>query len=163
VFGVDGNNLIWTCGFGDQRAADHKRFLVGQGKDSPSPQCGQRRSKPGGAGDPIEDDVTRHRRQLRGRIRARQDARERELSLRPATSACLGVKSQLEVLHGCRAADRNGPRTAVQRLLRQQRNLLAPSGKAYHLELITMLGDDLQSLGTDRAGTAQDHHVTHGA
>jgi hypothetical protein len=25
-----------------------------------------------------------------------------------------------------------------------------------------MLGDDLQSLGTDRAGTAQDHHVTHG-
>jgi hypothetical protein len=26
-----------------------------------------------------------------------------------------------------------------------------------------MLGDDLQSLGTDRASTAQDHHVTHGA
>ena len=75
VFGVDGNNLIWTCGFGDQRAADHKRLLVGQGKDSPSPQCGQRCSKPGGAGDPIEDDVTRHRRQLRGRIWARQDAR----------------------------------------------------------------------------------------
>ncbi len=163
VFGVDGNNLTWTCGFGDQRAADHQRLFVGQGKDPPSSQCGQRCCKPGGARDPIEDDVTRHRRQLRGRIRARQDARQRELSLRPATSACLGVKSQLEILHGCRPADRNGPRTAVQRLLRQQRNLLAPSGKAYHLELITMLGDDLQSLGTDRAGTAQDHHVTHGA
>ena len=129
VFGVDGDDLIWPCGSGDQRAADHQRLLVGQRKDPSRPQCGQRRSQPGRAGDPIQNDVARHCRQIRGRIWACEDARQRDLSLRPTPSAGLGVESQLQILDGRGAADRNRSRPGVQRLPGEQRNLRPPAAR----------------------------------
>ena len=39
----------------------------------------------------------------------------------------------------------------------------APRGEADDAELLRPGGDDLQRLGADGAGTAQDHHVAHGA
>ena len=120
-------------------------------------------ASPADAGDRVQHHVARGAGGLHRRVGAGHDPRQPQVSGRPAAVASLGVEGELEVLDDGGAAHRDQRGTGVQSLPGEQLDALTACGQRDHPEPVGLGGDDLQGLGPDRAGAAQDHDVAHAA
>ena len=141
VLGVDGHELARFRGLKHQRSASDQRFLVRQGQPGAGGQCGQCRLQAKGSDERIEHDIglgVLHERS--GGVRAR-------------------IGDVTHLLGGIGVGDGDVGDAGFGALSGQQIGVAAACGEADHLEAVRVGGDDVQRLGADRPGTAEDQHA----
>ena len=157
VLGVDGDDLAGRGEGLDQRAADDQRLLVGQGQHPARLQRGQGRGEADGAGDAVEHGVAGGGGQLGGRVGPGQDLGQR---LARAVAAASAVA---QGGHRVLARDGDGGHPQPVRLLGEQLDPAAGRGERGHPEAVGVAQHDVDGLGADRSGRAEDHDVTRAA
>ena len=143
----------------DQRAADDQRLLVGQGQAVPGAQGGEGGFEPDGAGHPVEDDIAGPAGELGGRLGAGED-------LGAAARGIARRQRRLQRRGRSGVGDGHDRHVERDRLLGQQGDVPASGGQPDHAEPPRVAHDDVEGLGADRAGAAQEDDVPargHGA
>ncbi len=140
MFGVDGHDLARLGGLEHQRAARDQRFLVREGETGAGRERRQRGLQAQRAHQGVEHDVGL------GVLDQPGDG------VRPGVGDVAdlggsGVVGDGDVRHACLGA-----------LLGQQAGIAAAGRQPDDLEAVRVGGDDVQRLGADRAGAAEDQH-----
>ena len=140
MLGVDGHDLAWCCGLEHERAARDERLLVGQGQPGARLEGRKRGAQAEGADQRVEHDVGL------GVLDQPRDG------IVPG----IGHVAQCGRSRGVGDCDVGDARFGA--LTGQQFGIAAARGEAHDLEAVGVGVDDLQRLGTDRPGAAQDQY-----
>ncbi|MDQ0765482.1 hypothetical protein QF027_008117 [Streptomyces canus] len=153
VLGVNRDDLAGLGQRLDQGAADDQRLLVGEGEGAAGFEGGEGRREADGAGDAVEDGVARRRGQPRGGVRAGQD-------LGQVSLGAVEPRQRLAQFgHDVLAGD--GDRGDLQpvRLLGEQPDPAAGGGEGRDPEAVGVAQDQVDGLGADGPGGAEDDDV----
>ena len=156
VLGVDRDELAGLGRTGDQLAADDQRLLVGQRQGGARLERSQRGQQSDGAGHAVEHHVARRARDLDSSVGASHEARDPVIALVVSALLGLGVEGELDVLRGLGLSHADQRHVEGDRLFGQEPRVVAARGQSRHLEAIGVGGDDLEGLGSDRSGGAEN-------
>jgi hypothetical protein len=151
VLGVDRHDLVGCGGRLDERAADDERLLVRQRQHRPRLEGCQGRPQTDRPRDPVEHDVGATPCGDRRGIRADDDVGH---GCRPAGVRCRRGDRGANLLD-LAAGDTHERHVEGDGLTCEQLDV-APGGEGGHGEGTRVRGDDLEGLGADRAGGAED-------
>ena len=141
----------------DQRSADDERLLVGQRQRGPLSERRQRRAQPDGAGDPVEDDVGAA---PSGRHRSVRPDHDLGPVCRAAGSRGIPTDRLSDLLVGA-VRDRDEIHLEGDGLLGHEVEVGA-GRQGDHTEAVQVACDDVQGLGADGAGGAEDGDAARG-
>ncbi len=153
VLGVDGNDLTGRRRPDDQWAADDEGLLVRQGQRAASPQSGERRLESGRAVDTVEDDVG----SLSG-----QRARGGRPHHDPDAAGPGPLQRVADGLLGVLAGHADDADPQPCGLLGQQLGPATLRGEGDDTEPVGVAHDDVDGLGADRPGRAEQNDAAGG-
>ncbi|CAL2071510.1 hypothetical protein GPN2_22132 [Streptomyces murinus] len=153
VLGVDRDDLAGLGQRGDQRTADDQRLLVGEREGAARLQGGEGRRETDGAGDAVQHGVAVGRGQLGGRLRSGEDLGQR------LARAVRGGERLAQGRYDVLAGDRDGAHPQPVRLLGEERDPAAVGGQRGDAEAVGVAQHEVDGLGADGSGGAEDHHV----
>ena len=154
VLGVDRDDLAGLGERLDQRAADDERLLVGEREGAARLQGGEGGREADGAGDAVEHGVAVGGGELGGRVRARRGSRA---AARPCRTAPRSASRSAGTTSSRATATVPHPQPA--RLLGEQADPAAGGGQRGDPEAVGVAQHEVDGLGADRAGGAEDHDV----
>jgi hypothetical protein len=161
VLGVDRNHgRAGAHPLGHERPAGDQGLLVGEGQRAPGVERRERRRQTDGSGHGVEHRVAGHRRELGGRLRAREDLRHRVVAGAEAALLGGGVERELQVLRGGRAGHGHRLDAQLEGLLGQQVDVAAAGGQSDDPESVGVAAHDVECLGAHRPRRAEDDDVT---
>lgn len=153
VLGVDRDDLAGLGQRLHQRAADDERFLVGEREGAARFQGGEGGGEADGTGDAVENGVAVGGGELGGGVRAGQDLGK------GLTGCVLGRERLPQRRYDVLARDRDRAYAQPMGLLREQSDPAAGGGQRGDPEPVGVAQHEVDGLGADRAGGAEDHDV----
>jgi len=163
VLGVDRDDLALLGAAAHERAPGDQRFLVGQGEDAALFERGQRGCEPQAADHAVEHDITGLPGQLGHRVGAGHDPGQLEIAGRPAAALRLGVEGELQILDDGRAGHADHVDRQLERLGSEQFDVAPARPQRDNPELIGVAAHDVDGLGADGPGRAEQYEVAHAA
>ena len=145
VLGVHRHDLARRGRLDHQRTTGHQRLLVGQRQPGAGLQCGQGGLQAQRAHQRVEHDV--------------DPALFGGLPHQTGDGIGAGQRDVADPIGGGGVGDGDIGHTGLGALTRQQLRVATARGQPDHLEAIGVGGDDLERLGSDRTGAAEDQHT----